>query len=136
MKLGKSYIFGIPVMDAQHKILIDLIESAEALLENAKEGGDCIDEVVGILEELEAYTVTHFEDEEKMLLAVNYEGFEEQHMEHTFFIKKVEKALAADIEGDPIDYLKNLCAFLKNWVTHHILDVDVKYVTLLRDKNI
>lgn len=68
MKLGNNYLFGIPVIDAQHKILIDLIESAEALLEEAKDGGDCVDEVVGILEELEAYTVTHFDDEEKCCL--------------------------------------------------------------------
>lgn len=132
MLWNENYVFNIPVIDEQHKKLIDLIEDAENLLSDAQEGMDCIDEVVGILEELEDYTVSHFDEEEKLMLAADYEGYDEHHMEHTFFIKKVDKALAADLDSDPVNQLIGICSFLKNWVTHHILDIDVQYVPSLK----
>lgn len=132
MLWNDDYVFNIPVIDEQHKKLIDLIEDAENLLNDAKDGIDCVDEVVGILEELEDYTVSHFDEEEKLMIAANYAGYDEHHMEHTFFIKKVDKALAADLDSDPVNQLIGICAFLKNWVTHHILDIDVQYVPCLK----
>lgn len=108
-----GFSVGVPLMDEQHKKLIALI--------NATQPPCTTDAALKMFE----YAELHFHVEETMLLDKRYPQLPEQLNEHKLFLAKAQSCLTKNI-GDPA-VCKELNLFLCKWLSHHILEIDMKY---------
>ncbi len=135
IKWQDAFLTGIERVDAQHKKLLETLNTLHFLL---KRGGkhEPIEEIIKFLEE---YTVEHFGTEEELMKKANGKLPEElykRHLkEHRYFIDKVQ-----DFQGVFDAYksgehereaMLNLFAFLSNWLCDHILKTDKETASYL-----
>ncbi|OSM05185.1 putative methyl-accepting chemotaxis sensory transducer [Magnetofaba australis IT-1] len=113
---------GIKAMDAEHKVLVKLINDVYRLMVSGETGP----KAHAVLDELASYTVNHFKHEEEIMSQHKYPvlpGHAKLHVDLTdqvlAFIKAV-KAGEANID-------LGLMSFLKDWLTTHIIVQDKKY---------
>lgn len=113
---------GVASLDEQHKALIGLIDT----LDEKERTGDAVSYVIA---ELERYVREHFRDEEAMMAAASYPELETHKAEHRSFedwLGSVKGAYAAG--GEARYYIaENVNAYLKGWLTNHILIIDMEY---------
>lgn len=126
----KRFSVGIHEIDRQHKRLFELIGQLETVLMDLS--------LRNTLKELMEYTETHFSYEQNMLDKAGYPKFESHLDEHERFT-----LTAADsydqINQDLRNINKNgarLAAFLRDWLTEHILKTDKRYAKFMEDKEI
>jgi hemerythrin len=120
------YSIGIPVIDEQHKTLIEITNRlfVECLNEEAEA------KFRGIVREVVDYVKYHFSSEEKILERIGYPGIEGHKREHEFFVKELLAKVQAFEEGQK--YVPNLFArFLKDWILTHVAISDKAYATYL-----
>lgn len=117
-----SYSTGVKQFDDEHLKIVQLINAMfEAVRDKATES-----QINEILEELIAYTGYHFENEEKAMAEANFEELEQHRLEHEKLKSetlKFEKLLEDDLNNGT----KKLYRFLREWLTEHILESDMKY---------
>lgn len=122
-------------IDVQHKKLFAIGEKIYDL-SVAKDEYDHYDELMAILDELKNYAEYHFGYEESLLAKNGYAGLENQHFEHMFFIKRLERIGKKDIDGHQNETIAEISAFLVDWISSHILGSDMKYKLFLNEKGI
>ncbi len=112
-----------PEIDEQHKELISRINT---LLE-ACAGNKPREEVGRVIDFLEEYVVTHFNNEENRILDIDYPGYRQHKNEHAIFVERV-----ADLqrkfrdEGADPDVLHLATRTLMEWLDVHIRRTDRK----------
>ena len=83
------------------------------------------------------YAEFHFAREEHVMQACGFTALPEHKLEHEDFTAQIQ-ALAKRFEEDPEaaapEINEKLLDYLKNWLTHHILIVDMAYRPLVEDK--
>jgi len=126
-----KYSVGVEAFDNQHKQLIKLINE----LYDAMKAGAAKEISSKIIEELVAYTVIHFQSEEKVFDEHDYEGTEEHKKEHQQFIDQVA-SFQKDFETGKVSLSIDIMNFLKDWLFSHILGTDQKYTSYLNSKGI
>ncbi len=117
-----SYSVGVDKLDDDHKRLIDIIRRVD---EAEKSGRS----VQWVLEELRNYAEYHFRAEEERMIAADYPDIDEQKQEHTAFVEWLESvertySLASDAHFYIAETVNN---YLSDWLTHHILVIDMQY---------
>jgi len=115
---------GVERLDRDHQVLVELINRID-------ECGDDMASRVRVLPEviatLIAYTVFHFEREEKVMAACGYPDFSAHYEEHRILTREVQK-LQRRIVADPGSVSRDeVLAFLTDWLRHHILLQDMEY---------
>lgn len=120
-----DYLIGIDLIDREHEELFRIVGKADQLVKSYNTAID-YDEIMGLLDELKAYTVNHFRDEEEYMEYIHYEGLAAQKRAHEAFIKKLETIDRNEIENNPQEYLQKLLEFLLGWLINHILNTDKK----------
>ena len=126
-----EYSVGIEMIDSDHKRLLKLINDLETAIHyNA---GDNFEREA--LEELIAYTQTHFQREEALMEENGYPDFEAHKQEHEAMIAKVKEFCEAYNEdrGKVID---QMAEFLRSWMINHIQGTDQKYVPYMQEKGV
>jgi hemerythrin len=118
------YSLGIPLIDDQHKHLIELTNGLYAC---CVRGGEDIqacfrDAVRGTVD----YVKYHFTAEERMLVNINYPGFIMHKKEHEGFILKILQDAKEFEEGKKF-VPNNFVRYLKDWILAHIAVEDRKY---------
>lgn len=109
-------------IDDQHRKLIGLINILNDAIQ-AGEGKQILEET---LSELVDYTGYHFQTEEKYMKKFEYPGYLAHKVAHDEFARQVlthQANLKADKFVEPLVVM----AFLKVWVTSHIMDMDHQY---------
>lgn len=129
IKWSDDLTVGIPSLDDDHKILVDLLNST--LVACYAGFGD---EHVGIiLEELFKYTQIHFNREMSILRVSGYGDCENHEAEHQRLLHDVqvmaERARAESHQG----LSKDVADFLKGWLFEHIKEHDCRYAEHLRN---
>lgn len=118
---SENYEVNHPVIDLQHQQLVRIIND----LYDALKEGKANDILGDIFNRLVRYTITHFHDEERIMIDNEYPG-KLTHMEiHRDLIKKVHQYQQKFEKGETglsVDVLN----FLNNWLTSHILNEDKK----------
>ncbi len=113
---------GIEEIDAQHKVLVDLVnEMHEAIAQ--RHGSDVVKD---ILDKLVDYTRTHFVVEESLMRILNYPDYEphkEQHEELMQHVHDLQDKVASGKTAIGFELLH----FLKVWLTKHIMETDRQY---------
>lgn len=126
-----EYSVGINSIDQQHKKLINLINQLQTAV-NYSTGEEFEREA---LDELVAYTKTHFSYEEDMMEQNGYPDFDAHKSQHVRMIKKVEEVLA-EYEKDRDTAMENALSFLREWLINHINGTDKEYSHFLIGKGV
>ena len=128
-----KFLLGIPLIDEQHKHLVELCNKlyTEVMESRAKYGNEnntkWQNTLVGTLKECVNYVTTHFSNEEKIMKVVGYERFSEHKNRHDEFTKKVLETAKGFNSMDFSDAIK-FCKFLYEWILSHIAHEDKLYV--------
>jgi methyl-accepting chemotaxis protein len=81
--------------------------------------------LVRAFEDLGAYVVKHFKDEEAFMESIGYAQLEPHKKIHAKLLEEVG-AYAAALKSGTLDQRK-LVSFLRNWLISHIMGVDMLY---------
>lgn len=127
-----SLSIGIDLIDEQHKMLIQRLNSLSMAVESRQ--GET--EIMKTLEFMTDYTDFHFSSEEKHMKEQNYPGLEHQQKEHEEF-RDTLKRIVEDFEqeGPTRALTTSINTFLTNWLIKHIKGVDLKFGKFLKDKD-
>lgn len=121
---------GVKAIDNDHKALFDEIKQlAIALMNEAKP--DVIEHAIVCLEN---YVYEHFRREETFMINAGYPKAEEHMRSHRALTRQV--ALLKKLNRDETVHIDagKLVTFLSNWLSHHIVHVDMAYVPYLHGK--
>lgn len=125
---NKNFETGIPLIDEQHKKLIDLLnELGSHLIANDKI------ELTRIFEELAAYADYHFKTEESIWgpYFKDDDWFIEHQKTHGSFLPEALKIKETD--GKPFEHVvEDIIKFLIHWLAYHILDSDKRMAIVLQ----
>lgn len=118
----QSYSVKVARCDEDHKKLFALINQLHEAMSMGK-GAEVVKQIV---QELLAYTKSHFSAEETLLEKAGYPSLAAHRVLHRQFVKQVEefqKDLAVTSVGKAVSVL----SFLKDWLAKHIKHTDQKY---------
>jgi hemerythrin len=114
---AEGFSVGVPEMDEQHKVLIDMI--------NAIHSSRTEQMASETVQRMSDYAVGHFKREVDLLRGIHYRDLPHQLVEHRTFLEKTREFSAQNL-ADPL-VRDQLASYLRNWLSHHILEVDMKY---------
>ncbi len=124
-----AYSVGVPELDDQHRALIEIINSLDAI---EREGG----EISRVLDTLDWYVEEHFATEEKLLKQAGYADYEGHQAEHRKFETwlKSTRFYMRNAGPQSAEAAKEVSDYLKDWLAKHILVMDMDYRDLLAPK--
>lgn len=121
----EEYLIGVDLIDKEHEELFRIVGRANQLTKSY-DTSSSYDKIIHILDELKAYTIEHFRDEEEYMESIHYEGLAAQKRAHEAFIDRLEDIDLNAINDNPQEYLQELLEFLLGWLINHILNTDKK----------
>jgi len=121
-----KFELGIPVIDAQHKTLVELCNNVyQKLLTN--QNNEQFHEVLkDALRQCANYVQTHFKDEEILMKACNYSLYENHKARHDEFTEKVIYTVEHFDSVNLIDAFQ-FVEFLYDWILTHIAHEDKQF---------
>ncbi|MDP6635963.1 MAG: bacteriohemerythrin [Phycisphaerae bacterium] len=122
---------GVAKLDEQHKILIGMINK----LIRDPQAATRSETVSDVLGEMTDYALKHFAYEENLMVDSDYPRSKEHIKEHLAFRETTGKfcsATAIDVSGIP----EMLLEHLSQWLTHHILEIDMAYKAFFQEQGV
>jgi hemerythrin len=117
---------GLDEIDAQHKLLVDIINRVyEALINRASR-----EEASNVLDDLVQYTYVHFAVEESLFRITNYLDYDDHKALHDHLKKQVLR-IKQRFDAGEIKLDLTLMSFLRSWLEDHIKGEDKAYVAHL-----
>ncbi len=126
-----EYSVGVAELDGHHKKLINMINELHLAMNSDR--GQAL--IKAIISEMLDYAKMHFEIEEGYMRKCEYLGLLGHYREHENFVKKAEDLKQRSESGEFVLSLE-VIQFLSDWLKSHILETDMKYVPVLREKGI
>jgi hemerythrin len=120
---------GLETVDRQHRMLIGYINE----LDEAVTQGKHADTLGRIMVGLSNYTKVHFAFEEGMFKVYGYEEAGDHASGHRAFVNLIEDFARRHAEGDS-GVARDLLAYLKTWLSDHILIEDKAYAPILIER--
>jgi hemerythrin len=118
---------GIPVIDSQHRRIVDYINQLQDAISTHDEGV-----VQEILDDLVEYTVSHFSFEEHLQEQAQYANFEAHKKTHEKFTARINDYQERFHAGE--DIAETLLSDLRDWLIKHIKQDDADYVGVAKAK--
>jgi hemerythrin len=122
LTFDKTYSVGIQSIDDQHAFLFDSLNELHAAILKGQEKSV----TARLLDDLLAYTRSHFSAEESMLAKARYPGLVEHHAIHLKLTVQVADYAQRFKRGEAAVSV-HLVTFLRDWLTNHILREDRAY---------
>jgi hemerythrin-like metal-binding protein len=121
---------GIQSIDADHQILVGMVNRLDDAIKAARGK----DSVSSILDALLDYTTYHFGREEALMQACGYPDLDAHR--HTHKVLRTQVAHIRDrYVGNPETiHDREVLAFLKNWLTSHIMGRDKLYAPFMSSR--
>jgi hemerythrin len=124
---NSSYSVGVEKLDQQHSSLFNLVnELYSAMLKGQSQAM-----TAEMLDALVAYTEEHFAAEEALMAAAGYPKLESHIADHRELTARVQEFLSKLELGEGVENLPVLY-FMNEWLTTHILKVDLEYSPWLK----
>lgn len=123
MSWTDSMSVGVKVLDEDHKKLVGMVNE----LHDGILGGRRAEALAKVLDELVAYTKTHFNREEALFAKTGYPKAAEHKQHHDELLKKAGDLQARYKEGQTSMLSLETMSFLKSWLAHHIGGDDQGY---------
>jgi len=126
-----KFSVGIPLIDEQHKMLIQHVND----LAHAIERNQSVGEIVRVLGFLIDYAHFHFATEEKHMIETDYPGLTDHKTQHEEF-KTTLNHLTEDFEeeGATQALAHSINTFLTHWLITHFQEVDREFGNFLLDQ--
>jgi voltage-gated potassium channel len=121
-----DYCVGIESIDNEHKRLFELTSDFLDALKSDM-GKSVLAET---FDKLIDYTCYHFKNEEQVYKDYDYPLLEEHALEHVNLTEKVMQLNA----NKKYIFSDDVAAFLTTWLTHHILEEDLKFAAFLEEQ--
>ena len=118
-------------IDSQHRMLFQYANKLHAAM-SAGKGKDVLSQT---LIDLIAYTQRHFATEEKLMQTHQYPEYPKHKAEHDGLTRKVVQ-LRDDYMAGRAVLTSEVLQFLKNWLNHHIGEVDKKVGKYLQTQSV
>lgn len=131
MPWSDQLVLGIDSVDTQHHWLVDATNKLHDELSKDEFDQAVIGEILSGLVE---YAMNHFIMEEELFQRFEYPETAEHKQEHDAFNAKATQLLAQHEAGKVV--AMETMEFLKEWLRHHILEIDKAYVPFLKDKDV
>lgn len=122
---------GVTAFDNEHKQLIDFVNK----LNHAIQAGSTGKTTGEILHGLIRYTKIHFKHEEDYMVLYDYPGLAGHRKEHDALTSQVADFYDRFTAGKAT-FTIELMKFLRDWLTGHIMGVDMKYKAFFKEKNV
>lgn len=121
----ESLATGVQVIDQQHKGIFDKVEEILSLEETTD-----IKRIKKSLKFLVHYAMTHFADEESLMIQNSYPDFLKHREEHTYFMKELFEITKGILQSSKIDVdnIDNLKLLVVEWLANHIHGSDKTFV--------
>lgn len=117
---------GHPMVDGDHKHLVDLINAFELAIERDIDHKKIARVLLSLLE----YTGEHFAREEQLQLAIRYPYHESHRRSHRDVLKKLSDIIGeysrAPAGAMRDRMVRDLAGFLKEWLVDHIIQSDLR----------
>lgn len=126
---NEAYSVGDVEIDSQHRMLFQYADKLHA----AMSAGKAKDILSQTLSDLIAYTKRHFAAEEKLMLTHQYPAYPQHKAEHDALTQKVVQ-LQNDYAAGRVTLTVELLHFLKDWLRHHIGEIDKKVGNYLQQQ--
>ena len=127
----EQFSVGVKEIDLQHRGLLDIINRVVA----SSEKKDDWQSTSAIIDSLITYAYNHFATEERLMSAAGYPELSWHTGLHLEFIRKIF-SMSQEVQQKGPAIQKEILSFLVNWYTHHVLEVDRKYMASLAAKGI
>ncbi|ACH38271.1 hemerythrin family protein [Citrifermentans bemidjiense Bem] len=112
---------GVLEVDIQHKLLFDKFNS----FLNAYAADGNTDQTLQMFWFLEAYAVTHFNEEEKLMLQAGYPALPAHRQKHQAFIDQINQLKERlKVEGLNQALVTAMTSFITSWLIQHISTED------------
>ncbi len=121
----------IPSIDRQHRVILGYINE----LHDGVENGEFRGVLDNVLRGLVGYTRTHFAYEEMLFKRFGYEQQQEHKAVHQRMVDKVDDFKNRFAKGET-DIGPELLEFLKDWLSHHILEDDMAYSKFMIEQGV
>jgi len=133
VRWNKKLELGIPRIDSQHRKLVAMCnELHEALMNRQKRSKDEWLVTVGdVLRQAVKYTQTHFTDEEKLMKACGFSGYEAHKQRHKEFVQTITQVLMG-FDEMTLTLGFDFADYLRDWVLSHIACEDKQYCPVVR----
>ena len=123
-----DFTVGVSSLDTDHKVLISLINQ----LDDAIRAGEPQATLTRVLEALLDYTDYHFAREEALMHACRYPDVEAHIRIHQTLRAQVQDIRDRYRRNPESMHSREVLAFLKNWLTAHIVGRDKLYTPFLQ----
>lgn len=120
LRWSDQYLVGNDLIDRQHRYLFDLINAFHDAFVEQRERR----EVLRLLNQLIEYAESHFQDEERLMRESRYPDLERHHAAHARLYERIF-ALNAKLEDRSLNPTYDTIAFLRTWLSDHIVGDDV-----------
>ncbi len=129
----KRLELGIPRIDCQHRKLVAMCnELREALMNRQKRSKDeWLITVGNVLRQAVSYTKTHFTDEEKLMKACGFSGYEAHKQRHKEFVQTITQVLMG-FDEMTLTLGFDFADYLRDWILSHIACEDKQYCPVMR----
>lgn len=118
-----AFDMGIAEMDDDHRGLVRMINTFLEVVDN-DEGLIAMDEIFrGLID----YTLTHFEREERIMAEAGFGGLDGHHLAHESLKGRVGALRDLYLSRPGPEAEREIHRFLAEWLTHHILKMDMQY---------
>lgn len=117
-----EYSVSVSILDCQHKKLFDLAQT----LQDAMSAGKGREVLARCLNDLVAYTKSHFAEEESLLARHNYSELPQHRMQHSQLIEKISEFQNLFNSGNAFISIE-LMDFIQDWIEKHIMQTDYSY---------
>jgi hemerythrin-like metal-binding protein len=118
---------GNHLIDLDHRLLICKINLIELAMQSP---GDEMSNLRLALDELEAYTVEHFDREERLQIAVNYTRFGDHKRLHQELVSRLQEIKSQIMDTESLPRLSEqgpkITELLRDWLMVHVLKEDMK----------
>ena len=127
---NKSYETGHPIVDGQHKNLFSLVNNLHIAIQDGHKKLMLIE----TMEKLASYIDTHFKTEEELMLASGYPNFDSHKQIHDQLKDQAFKLIKLFSLGK-VDLTATISKFLSDWLTEHIMEIDIKMIDWVKKQN-
>ena len=134
VKWHDRYSVGFEEMDADHKHLLSLIQEASALSKLDVNDEEVIKKFKVVLDQLVAYTKSHFQREEKLMRDNGFPDLERHQGIHQDLVENL-RGMQQEFKASGPKVFSKLVVFLSTWWNSHILGTDQEYAAYLADKS-
>jgi len=131
VKWRDAYNTGINMFDEEHRRLVTMINRLYTALRQGEEEPA----VKAILQELIDYTREHFAHEEELMERYRYPELDAHRFEHNSFrstIRDISRMVDHGIDGMG----RPLLQMLRDWLLHHIQEIDGRYGRFFREQEL